>query len=789
MVLKNKQKDKPQQCGFLTNLGTHCKARIKIGQERCHLHMAKMAKKGNKRKTNIFAGNDLKSNINNLQNSKFDGLAIINHTIDNDKFKLLRETLNLAGFWDKIEAIRKSCKISLKNFQVIIKPNFEFFDFGAPTGTDPEIVEHLVLILHRKGYRNVAIADSIGSTDLWLENRDVSILADLIGCRFSTDDGVPYDIINLSEDLIKVNFPKDGVLNGTKLAKRWVNAHFRINIAKNKTHEENSFSLCLQNLLGVLPLRDKEYHYHHRFKPWDVCIDLLKLTPIHFNIIDAFVSNHGSNGTQFSNPLPTKTIIASNNLLLADWAAALKMGIDPYASPLNAKVLQAIGLPTKYKIKGNLTPYSGWKNVHPILSDSISKRNRSVTVNRKALHWFQSVNRELFPFKNEIDDKINFFLTKYLSNTDDHFWRLLVKVLCNYFLANSYNFIESWQILYNKDKLSQKPVALGFNIEDYDLSDYESLVDYMQPLSQIAAQTPPDSNGLRWRYIDNSVLFEFSRNLPIKYEKFISRVKISNAVNMMNDYIGGACVPVLFDRHGRVTHQAERNIYLPQPNWMVVFGGTVIDVGKIELIHYKNNCQQIFWRTVSSINNSASFDDGIVTFAKDEYGKTAITIVARQKFSLPLLWQFINLDLIPEIKNVLVSNSYTTFFSRTIANFEAAFEGRTIISGQPWKQTFGEPCNDSEKASTKNMSEIIAKISGLIESMISNTKGNQQNSFIDENGFRHFPGNASGKNGEKEGKFDKDAVNDTIRSFFTDVFSAVKKDLGIMDGTNYEDKT
>ena len=87
------------------------------------------------------------------------------------------------------------------------------------------------------------------------------------------------------------------------------------------------------------------------------------------------------------------------------------------------------------------------------------------------------------------------------------------------------------------------------------------------------------------------------------------------------------------------------------------------------------------------------------------------------------------------------------------------------------------------------MSEIIAKISGLIESMISNTKGNQQNSFIDENGFRHFPGNASGKNGEKEGKFDKDAVNDTIRSFFTDVFSAVKKDLGIMDGTNYEDKT
>ena len=35
-----------------------------------------MAKKGNKRKTNIFAGNDLKSKINNLQNSKFDGLAI-----------------------------------------------------------------------------------------------------------------------------------------------------------------------------------------------------------------------------------------------------------------------------------------------------------------------------------------------------------------------------------------------------------------------------------------------------------------------------------------------------------------------------------------------------------------------------------------------------------------------------------------------------------------------------------------------------------------------------------------
>ena len=775
-MYKIENDDNYRLCGALTTKGDHCKYRLKTGQKRCHLHKTI---KSHSRST----GTSDNENREFLRKTDLEAMAVVNDTDGNDKFKLFSETLRLAGFWKKIESERKIDKTAKKLFRIVIKPNLEIFDTDAPTGTDPEIVEHLVFLLHKKGYMNVVVADGLGSADLWLENRDVPILADLVGYHYKTEDGKPYDIINLSEDLIKVNFPKEGTLRGTELAKSWINAQFRINIAKNKTDDEGVFSLCLQNLIGVLPLRDKEYHYYHRLKPGDVCVDLLKQTPVHFSIVDAFVSNHGSDGTHASNPLLTKTYIASDDLLLADWVAALKMGADPYASSLSATALRTIGLPSKYKIKGNLAPYEGWINTHPALSDSVRKRNQSFIANRKASNWFQSVNRELFPFKNEIDDKINLFISKYLSNTDNHFNKLLVKVLCNFLFANFYNIVESWRILFDKDKLRQKQTALGFDLKKYSVSDYESLVDYMQPLAQIAGQTPPDVNGLRWRYIDNSVLFEFSRHIPVKYDKFISRVKISNAVNMMNDYIGGACVPVLIDKQGRITHQAERNIYLPQPNWMAAFGATVIDVCKIELIHYKNDYHRIFWRTVSSLNNSASFDDGIVTFARDGNNGTKITIVARQKFKLPLVWEIINLDKIPEIKDFLVSNSYITFFSRTIANFEAAYEERSTITGLPWQADYGEVGAVVNNTPQINIVEIFEKSGSLLESLLNNKKDDQRDAFVDEDGFSHFAGNDNDNQSENDNISSKISSTNTVQSFFSDLFSAVKRDLGVINNS------
>ena len=128
------------------------------------------------------------------------------------------------------------------------------------------------------------------------------VVADLAGYRFVTERDNPYDVVDLSEDLVAAPFPPSSALQGTTLAEPWVDADIRISFAKNKTHAEFGFALCVHNLLGALPLRDRAYHYRARLKPWDTCVDLLRATPVHVAIVDAIVSNHGSLGDRSPRP-------------------------------------------------------------------------------------------------------------------------------------------------------------------------------------------------------------------------------------------------------------------------------------------------------------------------------------------------------------------------------------------------------------------------------------------------------------------------------------------------------
>ena len=65
-----------------------------------------------------------------------------------------------------------------------------------------------------------------------------------------------------------------------------------------------------------------------------------------------------------------ETLIAGTDPVLTDWAAAAKMNVDPYRSPINARALATLGLPAPHELTGDLAPYEGWRNVHPLVSDS-----------------------------------------------------------------------------------------------------------------------------------------------------------------------------------------------------------------------------------------------------------------------------------------------------------------------------------------------------------------------------------------------------------------------------------
>lgn len=667
------------------------------------------------------------------------------------KFALLESALDAAGFWHSLDAARQSAALGQEDFRILIKPDFALFDEGAPTGTDPELVEHLIDLLHERGYRETAVGEGRSSFDLWLENRDVLVLAEMIGYRFVTARGNSYDVVDLGEDLIEVEYPQGSALYGTGLARPWVEAHYRVGFAKNKTDEENFYALGLNNLLGVLPLRDKDYHYRHRLKPWDVVPDLLRQTPVHFSIIDAVVSNHGSAGSRVPRPLATQTVIASTDLLLADWAAAVKMGVDPHASPLNARALRETGLPVGYEIVGDQSPYEGWVNVHPLVADSVRKRNEWTALSRAVKPWLQPVNPELFPFKDAVNERVNALSSRYLSQLDDNPAAFWATVGLNYWFAAVHKSIEALRTLYRKDSLRWIEAPLNVDLALYDPADYEGIVAYLEPLAELIRHAAPDANGLRWRHLDGSVLFDFSRVIPAPYDDFVARVDISRAIEFMNDYIGGVAVPVARDEADRVTHQAERNLYLTQPNYLVLYEGKVIDVTKLEFITYTDDEQKIYWKTVKSENDSAAFDDGIVTFARAAGGETRVTVFGRQQFTLPLFWQAVNLDLNPLLKDFLVTHAYTTFFTRTLANFEARYEGRAIRIGRPWNPLENEPDAEPDgKTPTELLAEVVEKANrageivnrhfgGVLKKRPWKSPPNADPvTHVDEDGFTHF---------------------------------------------------
>jgi len=694
-------------------------------------------------------------------------LVAIVKTAGRDKFALLDKTLEQAGFWLALQAALAKAERPPEEFSIFIKPDFEFYDTGTATGTDPDLVEHLIDRLCERNFTKITIGDSVGSADSWLENRDPMVLAELVGYRFVTLQGNAYEIINLSENLADAGFPAAAVLEGAQLSRHWLDANFRISFAKNKTDEIFSYALNLQNVLHTLPLRQKEYHYRLRLPASDVACELLQQTPIHFAFIDAFVSNHGSQGSRANHPMDTRTMVAGNNLLLVDWAGALKMGLDPYASTLNAGVLKHIGLPKIYEIRGDLSSYPGWKTPSLLLADSAAKRDASPFIGRLARPWLQQVNTSLFPFKNITDEQVNGILAPFFSDLDTQPLPHWVMIGLNNLLGGLHQSVESWNILYGKDRLPRKHVPLGIDVSRFDAPDYESVENYMLHLAALLRYTEPDRNGLKWRYIDGSVLFEYSRILPISYTHFVQKVDISKAVQMMYDNIGGNNAVIERDREGRVVRQAERDIYLPQPNWMTWFGGKYIDVDKLEIIRYQKNKQVIFWRTVNSSNGSAEFDDGMVEFSSTKTG-VSVSIIARQKFTLPLFWQALNMDYYPQVKDRMVSDAYVTFFSRTMANFEAACEGRNTALGEHWDENFGEHDGATNQLLVQQVKELLSVMTGLIQQLAkSGSNGAQQPIDVDESGYKHFPG--SGSTTKSPG--------DKIKDFLQDWGEAVNNDV------------
>src|SRR5262245_8919490 len=76
-----------------------------------------------------------------------------------DATALFEQILEKACFWQHIEEARSRLRTRRDRFRIIIKPDLDFFTPGSPEGTDPRLVEHLIDLLHDRGFTSVAIGD------------------------------------------------------------------------------------------------------------------------------------------------------------------------------------------------------------------------------------------------------------------------------------------------------------------------------------------------------------------------------------------------------------------------------------------------------------------------------------------------------------------------------------------------------------------------------------------------------------------------------------------------------
>lgn len=670
-----------------------------------------------------------------------DPVVAIVHEPGADGPVLLTKALRLARLGAAVEARVAEALAAKGSCRAVLVPALDAFAVGSPAATEPRLAEHLLDWLFDLGVTDAAVGSTRDTAALWLENRDVFVAADLLGYRYETAAGRPYDVLDLAEDTVAGVFAEWGPLGGTPLSRAWLEADVRVVLAANRTDEDDGYALCLSTLLSVLPDTDKDYQYRYRRDAGAVTAELVAAAPPHLAIIGAAVSCHGNGGRRAPIPLTTDTVIAASDAALADYVGALKMGLDPFVSQLAAPALRRARPTARTRILGPLEAYPGWINVEPALIASTAARRGFVTADRAVRPALQHVDRELFPFRHPANDWLNRALADVASAGDGGADGARLLTFANMAMAEAERAGSAWGVMFYKDALRRRDAPLNIDPASVTKAAYDDLAGELTAQAQLLQGVPADEQGLRWRFDDGAVMFDGARRYPIPFDAFAGAVPIHRTIQFMNDYAGGRAIVTAVDRKGRVRRQLERNLYLPQPNYTAVGGGVVIDVTKVETVRYGARRQQMFWKTVKSENGSAIADDGIVTF-EAMGGDTLVTIWGRQQFCLPPLWTAIDRALSPAAKRALVAEAYHRFFARTFANLEAVAEGRDTRIGRAWSDA-----SDGEPQPVEWAVEVLQRVQGderldlvgAVKSLLRQPRRAQPAPLrVDADGFRHF---------------------------------------------------
>jgi len=204
--------------------------------------------------------------------------------------------------------------------RAVIKVNFistKTYDTGVTT--DPLLVEALINKA-REVFTEVFVVES----DANMTNADEACRA--TGMQKVCDEaGVRFINLGREKDKVKLRVPDAEVLNEINVP-HLVTDGVRISAAKLKTHDEVGVTLGMKNMFGLLPEKFKfRYHLKNISK---VVVDINKVLPPHFTVIDGFYALEGPGPTS-GTPVKMDLVIAGRDPVAVDATACRVMEIDP----------------------------------------------------------------------------------------------------------------------------------------------------------------------------------------------------------------------------------------------------------------------------------------------------------------------------------------------------------------------------------------------------------------------------------------------------------------------------
>ena len=115
-----------------------------------------------------------------------------------------------------------------------------------------------------------------------------------------------------------------------------------------------------------------------------------------------------------------------------------------------------------------------------------------------------------------------------------------------------------------------------------------------------------------------------------------------------------------------------------------------------------------------------------------------MTVSGLQLFTLPPMWTAADPWLTPAVKDALVEESYRRFFTVTLDNVEAAYEGRDYRIGH-------EPTSEAQQSWDQRVEQLIEVVrSALPDDPVGELakrlreRSKPEPDLVDEHGFQHF---------------------------------------------------